>query len=348
MRTLLSSALTACTLAGITALSALSASAASHSAEVTLRVHHFMSAKASLHGGMLQTWADSLAEASDGRIAVELFPSMSLGGRPGDLYDQAADGAVDVILTLPGYTPGRFNQTEVFELPFLMEDPVATAGAFWDLVESDLQDGEYEDVEILAAWVHGPGVIHSEAPVTKLEDLKGVEMRGPTRLATDTIAELGATPVGMPLPAIPENLSKGVISATLLPWEITPSIRLAELVGNHTEIKGEKALYTATFILAMSPETYDDLPEDLRAIVDAQSGKALSMSAAAVQFAADAGGRTKAEANSFHAISGDELARWEAAAQPVYTRWIARAADEGFDGAALIERARKLIAANGE
>ena len=329
-----------------TLISGLASAAAAQ--EVTLRVHHFMSGKATLHTRFLEPWAERLETESDGRIAVELFDSMSLGGRPGDLYDQAVDGAVDVILTLPGYTAGRFNQTEVFELPFIMEDNVATTGAFWDLIESDLQDGEYEDVKVLAGWLHGPGVVHGEEPIESLEDMAGRDTRGPTRLATDLLDELGANPVGMPLPAIPESLSKGVINATLLPWEITPSIRLAELIHNHTELSGDKALYGATLLLAMNWDSYEAMPDDLRAILDAETGKALSQEAAEIMKIADGEGRQIAmdAGNSFVLLDEAEVARWEAAAQPVYDRFIARAEDEGFDGAALIEKAQALIEAN--
>lgn len=314
--------------------------------DVTIRIHHFMSEKAPLHSQMLAPFAEKVAAASDGRIKIELFPSMSLGGRPGDLFDQAVDGAVEAVLTLPGYTAGRFNRTEVFELPFIINDSVAASQAFWDLVDSDLQGAEYDEVQILSAWVHGPGVIHSEEPINSIEDLAGKEMRGPTRVVTDLLGELGATPVGMPLPQIPENLSKGVISGATLPWEVTPSIRLAELVSNHTEFGDGKALYTATFILAMNQDAYDDMPDDLRAILDAETGKAMSEFAGNVMVGADAFGRSKAEGNNIIVLEQDEVARWIEASKPVYDRWIARASEEGFDGAAAIAQAESLISAN--
>ena len=72
--------------------------------DVKLRVHHFLPERASLHAQFLVPWAEQVEAASVGKIDIELFAAMSLGGRPGDLYDQAADGAVDIILTLPGYT----------------------------------------------------------------------------------------------------------------------------------------------------------------------------------------------------------------------------------------------------
>lgn len=330
----------------MTALAFASAATFANAQEVTIRVHHFMSAKAPLHANFLVPFAERVAKASDGRIKIVPYDSMSLGGRPGDLYDQAVDGAVEAVLTLPGYTSGRFNRSEVFELPFIMQDAVATSQAYYDLIESDLQEGELADTKILTAWVHGPGVIHSEEPITKLEDLAGKEMRGPTRLVTDLFGELGATPVGMPLPKIPENLSKGVISGAVVPWEVTPSIKLAELVKNHTELGGDRALYTAVFVLAMNWDVYEAMPDDLRAILDAETGKALSKTAAEAMLDADAFGRSKAEGNNIIELDEAEVARWIDAAQPVYDRWIARASEEGFDGAAAIEQAKGLIAAN--
>ncbi|MEM7471848.1 MAG: TRAP transporter substrate-binding protein [Pseudomonadota bacterium] len=314
--------------------------------DVTLRVHHFMSQKAPLHANFLVPFAENVAAASDGRIKIEIFDSMSRGGPPPGLFDRAVEGADEIVLTLPGYTSGRFNQSEVFELPFIMEDSIATSKALWDLTESTLQDGEFEDVKVLASWVHGPGVIHSADPINKLEDVKGMELRGPTRVVTDMLGELGASPVGMPLPKIPENLSKGVISGATLPWEVTPSIKLGELVTNHTEFAGSRALYTSVFILAMNWDAYDAMPDDLRAILDAETGKSLSEFAAQAMANADAGGRGKYSGNNIIELSEDEVARWIDASQPVYDRWVARAGENGFDGAAAIEAAKGLISAN--
>ena len=314
--------------------------------EVTLRLHHFMGEKAPLHGKMMVPLAAAIEEASEGRMKVEVFSGMSLGGRPGDLYDQAADGAVDIVVTLPGYTAGRFNRSEVFELPFMMKDPVATAEAYYDLITQELQDGEFEETKILTSRVHGPGVLHSKEPISSLEDMVGQEMRGPTRVVTDLLGELGATPVGMPLPLIPENLSKGVISGTVLPWEVTPSIRLAELVSNHTELSGDTSLYTAVFIMAMNWDSYEGLPDDLRQILDDHTGKGLAASTAQVMLDADAGGRNVASGNTFITLDGAEVERWKAAAQPVVDRWVTRAGEMGFDGEAAIAQARALIDAN--
>ncbi|MGB7286647.1 MAG: C4-dicarboxylate ABC transporter, partial [Salaquimonas sp.] len=127
--------------------------------EVTLRLHQFLPPQATVPAKILKPWAEGVTEASGGRLKFEHFDAMALGGRPPELMDQARDGVVDLSMTVVGYTPGRFPRTEVFELPFIMTDPVGTSLAFWDMVERDFQQNEYADLKVLGAWVHGPGVI---------------------------------------------------------------------------------------------------------------------------------------------------------------------------------------------
>jgi len=311
----------------------------------TLRLHQFLPPVATVPKHILKPWAKRVEAASNGSLKIEHFDGMALGGRPPELIDQAIDGAVDMAMTVVGYTPGRYPQTEVFELPFMMTDPIATSRAFWQLVEEDLQDGEYKDLKVLGAWVHGPGVIHTKDPVTKLEDLAGKKLRGPTRVINDMLSELGATPVGLPLPGIPEALSKGVVEGTVIPWEVTPSIRLAELVTNHTEFTGPEALYTATIVLVMNKDKYESLTDEQKAAIDDESGMALSEFAAQVMFDYDAPGREIAQKNDNNIIQLEEaeVARFKEAAQPVIQRWVSEAEGKGFDGQALIDRAKGMI-----
>jgi TRAP-type C4-dicarboxylate transport system substrate-binding protein len=317
--------------------------------EVTLRLHQFLPPPAPVPAMILKPWAQQVEEASGGRIKIEHFDAMSLGGRPPELMDQARDGVVDLSMTVVGYTPGRFPRTEVFELPFMMTNPVATAKAYWEMVESDFQNNEYKDVKVLGAWVHGPGQIHTQDGVNSLEDMKGLTLRGPTRIINDLLSELGAEPVGMPLPAIPEAISKGVVKGTVIPWEVTTAIRLSELVDHHTEFAGDEALYTAAIVLVMNKARYDALPDDLKAILDAESGAKLSAFASQVMWDMDAPAREIAEkaGNTITQLDAAEVARWKEAAQPVVARWISDMDAKGIDGAALIEQAKALIKKHG-
>lgn len=312
--------------------------------EVTLRLHHFLAAQANVPVHILDVWADRVEEQSEGRIRVDRFPSMQLGGTPGELYDQAVSGSADVIWTVVGLTPGRFPSTEVFELPFMVNDAAAASYAYWTMYEEVMQE-EFSETKILGTWVHGPGVIHTEDPVAAPEDLRGMQIRGPSRLTVQLLEQLGATPVGMPIAQSPEALSRGVINGAIMPWEVTPSLRIPELVENHTEFEGDM-LYTVTFVLAMHQPSYDALPDDLKAIIDANSGLEFSVFAGTTQQAYDAPGREMAEdlGNNIITISAEDAEVWRAAAQPIYERWIADMAGRGIDGQALIDRARELMA----
>ena len=334
-------------IAGVVTAAALGSAAAAQ--EVTLRLHQFLPPPAPLPALVLKPWAKNVEEASGGRIKIEHFDAMSLGGRPSELMDQARDGVVDLSMTLVGYTSGRFPRTEVFELPFMMTNPIATTAAYWEMVETDWQQNEYKDVKVLGAWVHGPGLIHTKNGVSSLEDMDGLTLRGPTRIINDLLGELGAEPVGMPLPAIPEALSKGVVKGTVIPWEVTAAIRLSELIGNHTEFSGNESLYTATLVLVMNKDKYEALPDDLKAILDAQSGAKLSTFATQVMWDMDAPAKkiAKDAGNTITVLDEAEVARWKQAAKPVLDRWTADMDAKGLDGAALIEQVKALIKKHG-
>lgn len=336
------------TLLGLTAAAALATGLAAVPAfaqEVTLKLHQFLPAQANIPKYVLDVWADKVEADSAGRIKIERYPAMQLGGKPNELYDQVVDGVADIVWTVAGYTPGRFPRAEVFELPFIMTNAEATSRAYWDLFESDMKDADYKDVHMIGVWVHGPGVIHSKAPITNVSDLNGVKLRAPTRTTNMLFSALGATPVGMPVPAVPESLSKGVIDATVIPWEVTGALKVAELVGNHTEFTGA-SLYTTSFVFAMNKDRYDSLPDDLKAVIDANSGAEFSAFAGKTMQEYDAPSRQIAvdRANTIIELTPEQVNEWRAAAAPVIEQWKAEMTTAGIDGADLIARAEAAIA----
>ncbi|MFP4238801.1 TRAP transporter substrate-binding protein [Rhodosalinus sp.] len=312
--------------------------------EVTLRLHQFLPAQANVPQLILDVWADNVEEDSEGRIKVERYPSMQLGGTPPELIDQAMDGIVDVVWTVVGYTPGRFPSTEVFELPFMVADARAASYAYWKLFEEHMADREFAGVKIVGTWVHGPGMFHTKDPVVVPSDLEGMKIRGGSRLVNELLTLVGAEPVGLPVPAISEALSKGVIDGTTIPWEVTPAIKVQELVSNHTEFQGP-ALYNLTFVLAMNQDRYDSLPDDLKAAIDQNSGLDFSVFAGGTQADADAPARQTAvdRGNNIVTVSEDDAKKWLEIVDPIYENWVADMEERGIDGQALIDQARALM-----
>ncbi len=314
-------------------------------ADVTLRLHQFLPAQANVPKNVLDPWADGIEAASDGRIAIERYPSMQLGGRPPELIDQAIDGVADIIWTVAGYTPGRFPRAEVFELPFTMTNAEAVSRAYWTLAEETMMDEDFKDFKVLGVWVHGPGVIHSKEPIQEVADLNGVKLRAPTRVTNILFSQLGATPVGMPVPQIPEALSRGVVDACVIPWEVTGALKVPELVSNHTEF-GDETLYTTSFIFAMNRDKYESLDDDLKAVIDENSGLEFSAFAGKQMQADDAPSRAAAveRGNNIITLTPEQVAEWKAASEGVIEDWIAEMNGRGLDGDALFARAEELIA----
>ena len=320
---------------------------ASAQAAVTLKLHHFLPAVSNVHTKLLVPWTAKVAEASAGKLKIDIYPSMQLGGTPPQLYDQARDGVADIVWTLPGNTPGRFPSTEVFELPFVASARgMVNARAGQEYSDTFLKD-ETKDVKLLSFWSHDRGLIHANKQVKTMDDLKGLKLRFPTRLAGEALKALGANAIGMPIPQVPESLAQGVIDGAVVPWEVVPAIKLHELVKFHTDIPGSPTLYTASFFLAMNKAKYDGLPADLKAALDKTSGMAFATDAGKVWDDAGAAVEKMVKeraGNTITVISAEEKAKWVTATAPVVETWLKAMKDKNIDGAKQLEAAKALIA----
>ena len=335
-------------LTGVTFLAALALSGAVRAQEVTLKLHHFLPPMSPFHAKFMQPWADRVMKQSNGRIKIQVYPSMQLGGTPPQMFDQIKDGITDIGWTVAGYSAGRFPAFEVFELPFMVNSASGGSRALWEFVQvNKLDKTEFKDVHLLAVHQHDEPHFHMvDKPIKTLADLKGMKVRAPTRITNKLLTALGATPVGMPITQVSDALSKGVINGALLPWEIVPSIKAHELVKYHSEIDPQSPwLYATVFVFAMNKEKYASLPPDLKKIIDANSGPELSMSIGkmADEEAIPARKLATERKNNFNTIPMDELKNWQKAAQTVTDDWIKDLDKRGLDGKALVNSARELI-----
>jgi TRAP-type transport system periplasmic protein len=318
---------------------------------VTLKFHTFMSPLSNVWLNMHKAWMDKVEKDSGGRIKFEGYPAMQLGGTPVQLYDQAKDGVVDIVWTLPGNTAGRFPRIEVFELPFMMNNAEATSKAYWEYVQTQAPD-EFKDTQTLALHVHGPGMFHTkDKQIKTAADLKGMKVRGPTRQITKMLGYVGATPVGMPLPQIPDALSKGTIDGCVIPWEVVPSVKVHELAKFHSEFDpAGGALYTTTFVMAMNKAKYNSLAPDLKKVIDANSGLETSGWLGKVQQQGDIAGRKSAvdRNNTIHTIPASEAQEFRRKARLVEVEWVEDMTKRGHDGKKLLETAKALIEKHGK
>jgi len=312
--------------------------AAAQAPDVTLRLHHFLPAASNAHRNFLTPWSRKIEADSQGKLRVQLFPSMQLGGAPPQLFDQARDGVVDIVWTLPGYTAGRFPRTEAIELPFVgASRGVVNSRAMQDFADQHLRTTDLAEVHLVTMWANDRNVFHSRKQIRNLDDLRGQKIRFPARMAGESLKALGAAPIGMPVPQVPESLAQGVIDGGLIPWEVAPALKLHELVKFHTEIEGTPTLYTSAHMLVMNKARHASLPTDLRRVFDENSGQlAASIAGKAWDDAvAPAVDLARKRGNTIDVVGGAELARWREVTKPVATAWLAESKAKGFDGETL-------------
>ena len=338
-RTLLTS-----TMASVAAPAALRLARAD-APQVTLKLHHHFSAVSAPHEKFLAPWARKVEAESGGRIRIELFPSMQLGGAPGQLFDQARDGLADIVWAVPGSTPGRFAKIEVFELPFVPSHrALVNSKAIEDYAAANLQD-EFREIRPLCFSCRDHGILHTTRAIKSIDDLKGLRLHVPNRLAADAVRALGANGVTVPTPQVPMALAAHAIDGCLDPWDVVPSLRLNDLLKNHTDF-AESALSTATFVLAMNKAAYERLPRDLKTVIDNNAGQATAAMAGVMW---DVEARAVAETargrgDPITMLTADEGAPWRKATEPVIAAWQKQMKERKLDGGKLIAAVRELVA----
>lgn len=318
----------------------------SSAAEFKIKIHHQTPAAAPVNTFLLTPFKKAVEKESGGRIAVQIYHSMSLGGRPPQVFDQIKDGITEVGWTLPGYSGGRFPLTTVFELPFMVSTAEATTQAFQEFAQKRLMK-EYKDVHPLLFHTAARFKIHMvKSPIRRIADFKGQKIRATNRAMGDMLAAMGATPVFMPVPAVPQALSKRVVQGAVLPWEIVIPFKIQQLAPYHTLVEGPNGLIAATFILAMNKKFYNSLPNDLKKVIDRNSGMNIAKRVGASYDKIEGVFKAKAvkRGNTFVSLPQGEVAKMRVAAENVQQAWVADITKKGFNGKALLAEAKALIA----
>jgi TRAP-type C4-dicarboxylate transport system substrate-binding protein len=317
--------------------------------EFTFKLHHILGPKSPAQVNMIEPWVNRVQEGSNGRIKIEIYPAMSLGGTPPQLVRQVRDRVVDLVWTVNGYTPELYPRTEVFELPGVYKGNLIAANlAMRDLYDEYLAP-EYDGVHPIVLHVHaGQGIQMRDTPVRTPADLAGKKMRIPTRTGAWIIEALGATPVGMPIPDLVQALSTGAVDGAFIPWEIIPPFKFQELTQYQVEGPNHERFGTTTFQISMNLDSYNSLPDDLKAVVDENSGEEYAREVGRAWRDSEEGGIkvALADGNELIVLTEDEMQAFREAMEPVNQRWIEDVTAKGIDGQALYEAAQAAIASH--
>jgi TRAP-type C4-dicarboxylate transport system substrate-binding protein len=315
--------------------------------EVTLRMHTFMPPVANPMKHFLLPWAEKVGKDSNGRIKVQVFPAMQLGGNPTQLMQQVRDGVADIIWTLPGFTPGVMVKDEAFELPFLHRDTRSTVLALQDFTAQHMQK-ELAPYHVLLVHAHAGTLFMTKNPINTVDDFKGMKLRTPSRTAAWIVEAAGGSPLQVALPELAPMLSKGTVSGAVLTYEIAPAVKMQDLVDYFTTFDGaQPRMGTTVFMFLMNKAKYESLPADLKKVIDDNSGRRLAPFAIQVWDMIDQDGLKAMQSkpkNKFVALNAAETERFRKLVQPVFSRFKEEVDKSGSDGAKVIADAQALVA----
>lgn len=162
---------------------------------------------------VMKPFADAVNKDAGGACEIDLFPNGALGRSPLQQAQMVLDGVADIAWVIASYTPGRFQENEVLELPSLFRDLKEGTTVFTRLVMSGQLKG-YDDFFPIGLFTTAPYSLHTRFPIASIADIKGKKIRASGAVESASLRALGAVPIGMPVTEIPEAVSRGTIDGT--------------------------------------------------------------------------------------------------------------------------------------
>ncbi len=338
--------LSALALSGVVAL-ATTFSAKAADPEFSFKIHHFLSTEAIAQTKMIEPWVERIEKESEGRIEFEIFPEMSLGGTPPELYRQVRDGVVDIIWTEIGHTPGVFPRTEVFELPSVHLGSAKQTNLAIQY-STDLISDDFKDIHPLLVHAHAGNALHVVQPldIYGTATIDGLKIQTLSRAGGWLVEEMGGIPVEIPPANLAQAIASGDVDGALASFEGVSALNLHEQTTMSMEGRNKQRFGTSVFLFAMNNDTYAALPDDLKKIIDNNSGRAFAEEMGAVWDAAETTGKNLqySSGSALVRLEPDVTANIIELSEKVVERWVEDVKAKGIKGQAIVRWARSAIA----
>lgn len=306
----------ACTAAGMLAgAGTMSAQAA----EVVLRLSHFGGANDSTYAKVMKPWFEAINAEGKGIVKIEGYPGGSLVPDPRAQVKAVTDGVTDFAFVVFSYTPGRFPDNDVLELPTLYNNVAESSHIIRALYEKGMLRG-LDNFYVPLLVTTYPYNFHTTKPVKHFRDFKGMKMRAGGPVAGAAMRALGVAPVGMPIPAVAENISKGVLDGTATDWNVMYSFRINEVAKNHYMAP----FGTVPIGILMTKERFAKLPKNAQDLIVKHSGRTLDNKFVKVTNDIQDQWLNKTKALKEHTIvypSAKDMADYKKLMEPVDRNW---------------------------
>ena len=297
----------------------LAMSAAANAEPLTLKMAYFGGPKNPTYMHVMAPWAKEVSDASKGVMKIDTYPGGTLGRNPRVQVKLVLDEVADIGFFVPSYTPGRFPDNEVMELPGLFRNNLESGVAIWKLYEKGMLRG-YDKFKVMMLVTTAPYSLHTKTPIKKISDLKGMKIRAGGPVAGATIRALGAVPVGMPIPAVAESISKGIIGGAASDWNVLYAFRIVDITKYHYM----GALGTVPIGMIMSKKRWNKLPAAAKAAFNTVGGETLSRRNGKINIKVQDALEAKTRKNKDHVfvdLDAEAQKKWDSLVQPVVAEW---------------------------
>lgn len=315
----------------------LLAPGAAPAADITL-TYAFFAPAGTFPGKQMAHWAAEVAKKTGGKVEVKTFPGGTLLGAR-EMYDGVTKGVADIGLGAPSYDPGRFPLSSGVSLPVGFKDATVASRTLWALTQ-EFKPKEFEEFKIIAMFTTEPGYIQSRTAVASLADLKGMKLRA-AGTGVPVLKALGAAPVGMPMPEVPQSVQTRVIDGTMTSREVLKDFKLASTLKFVTDYP----TVVVTFAAVMDAKRWAKLPPDVQKVID-ELGPQMAVwtghyhdrenVGAALEWAKQEHGL------KIVALAPGERAQWDARLKSMEADWVKEMTAKGLPAAKYMARLREL------
>lgn len=289
----------------------------------------------------MEHWAKELNERTDGQVNVNTFPGGTLL-TAANMFDGVLNGVADIGLSATSYEPGRFPLLNLAgNLTGIEVNSQTASQAVYELIkEFPAETLGLEEFKVITAFTSEPGYLHTQEPVTSLEDLEGQEIRVPGD-STAVVQALGGVPVGLSQSETGEALQAGIVSGYVGSRETLMDLQYARNVSYITDYP----LTNVVFVAVMNRQRWDSLPENVQQEIDALGAE---MAAFAGEYLDEHIEESLTWATETHGVeqltlSADEAERWKSLLEPINERRLEEVAALGYPAFELRNRFQELI-----
>jgi TRAP-type C4-dicarboxylate transport system substrate-binding protein len=235
---------------------------------ITLKLAFFSSDRSTTYLAAVKPFVDAVNADGKGLVEIVLYSGGVLGRDIARQPQVVLNGDADIAFVVPGYSPERFLDNSVVELPGLFRDTREGTEVYTRLIAENALKG-YEDFVVIGAYITEPATIHSRTPINSIGDLKGKRLRVNNPGEAAALEKLGASPVQMEIIRIAAAISSGTIDGAAVPKTPLNDYGIKRVVTNHY-LLGTSG---SPLALVMNRKTFEALPKPAKDIIRKYSGE---------------------------------------------------------------------------